>query len=151
MVRKKTHAEHSGCPVACALDIVGDHWTLVVIRDLMFSGRHEYKDILNNPEGIASNILSDRLKKLEVNGLIDSMVHPENRKRKLYYLTTKGKDLIHVLVYLARWSQKYLPDQLEISPERKKLLVKDPDRLIALTLQQLEDWERDHIKGRAKS
>ena len=79
------------------------------------------------------------------------MVHPENRKRKLYYLTTKGKDLIHVLVYLARWSQKYLPDQLEISPERKKLLAKDSGRLIALTLQQLDDWERDHLKGHAKS
>ena len=145
MVQKKTHMEHSGCPVACALDIVGDHWTLLVIRDLMFLGIHEYKEMLAGAEGISSNILTDRLKRLEGNGLIASMPHPESRKRKLYYLTAKGKDLIHTMVHLIRWSEKHLSDRLEIPPEKRDLLVNDPDRFVALTLQQLVRWEKENF------
>jgi DNA-binding HxlR family transcriptional regulator len=146
MVQKKTHTEHSGCPVACALDIIGDHWTLLVIRDLMFLGLHEYKEMLAGPEGISSNILSNRLKNLEEAGLIDSVIHPENRKRKFYYLTGKGKDLIHTMVHLVRWSEKHLADHLEIPPEKRELVVNDPDRLIELTLQQLKEWEETNIQ-----
>ncbi len=145
MVQKKTHMEHSGCPVACALDIVGDHWTLLVIRDLLFLGLHEYKEMLAGAEGISSNILTDRLKKLEVNGLIASMPHPESRKRKLYYLTVKGKDLIHTMVQLIRWSEKHLSEHLEIPPEKRNLLVNDPDCFVALILQQLTQWEDENL------
>lgn len=67
----KEHAARSGCPIACTLDIVGDHWTLLIIRDLMFLGLHEYKDMLMKEEGISSNILTDRLKKLERKDLIE--------------------------------------------------------------------------------
>jgi DNA-binding HxlR family transcriptional regulator len=140
--------EHSGCPVACALDIVGDHWTLLVIRDLMFLGIHEYKEMLAGAEGISSNILTDRLKRLEGNGLIASMPHPQSRKRKLYYLTAKGKDLIHTMVHLIRWSEKHLSDRLEIPPEKKDLLVNGPDRFVALTLQQLARWEKENLGPR---
>ena len=138
--------EHSGCPVACALDIVGDHWTLLVIRDLMFMGIHEYKEMLAGSEGIASNILSDRLKKLEGNGLITSTVHPESRKQKFYYLTSRGKDLIHTMVHLIRWSEKHLSEHLEIPLEKRALLVHDPDRFIALTMQQLAKWEDENLR-----
>ncbi|MEJ2158568.1 MAG: helix-turn-helix domain-containing protein [Desulfobacteraceae bacterium] len=148
MVQKKTHMEHSGCPVACALDIVGDHWTLLVIRDLMFLGIHEYKEMLAGAEGISSNILTDRLKRLEGNGLIASVPHPQSRKRKLYYLTAKGKDLIHTMVHLIRWSEKHLSDRLEIPPEKKDLLVNGPDRFVALTLQQLARWEKENLDPR---
>jgi DNA-binding HxlR family transcriptional regulator len=147
MVKKKTHAKRSGCPVACALDIIGDHWSLLVIRDMMFLGLHEYKEMLAGPEGISTNILSDRLKKLEENDLIDAKAHPQSRKRKLYYLTSKGKGLIHVMVHLARWSEKYLHENLDIPPERRSLLIDDPKRLIALTIEQLEAWEKENIGG----
>jgi DNA-binding HxlR family transcriptional regulator len=145
MVQKKTHKEHSGCPVACALDIVGDHWTLLIIRDLLFLGLHEYKEMLAGAEGISSNILTDRLKRLEGNGLIASKPHPESGKRKLYYLTAKGKDLIHTMVHLIRWSEKHLSEHLEIPPEKKKLLAHDPDRFVELTLQQLTKWENENL------
>jgi DNA-binding HxlR family transcriptional regulator len=145
VVRRKTHTEQSGCPVACALDIVGDHWTLLIIRDLLFLGRHEYKEMLAGQEGISSNILSDRLKKLEGNGLIASAPHPESRKRKLYYLTARGKDLIDTMVHLIRWSEKHLSEHLEIPPEKRDLLVNDPYRFIALTLQQLAQWEDENL------
>ncbi len=145
MARKKTHCEHSGCPVACALDIVGDHWTLLIIRDMMFLGIHEYKEMLAESEGISSNILTDRLKKLEQRGLVGWMAHPESRKRKFYYLTPMGKDLIHTMVQLVLWSDRHLAEHLDIPPEKKALLADDPGRLVNLTLQQLAAWEKEHL------
>ena len=150
MVKKIEHWSRSGCPVACALDLIGDHWTLLIIRDLMFLGRHEYKDLLNAEEGISTNILSDRLKKLEDNGLIDSIPHPESGRRKLYYLLPKGKDLIHVMTHLARWSEKHLDHLVHIPPEKREPLVNQPDMLIKLTLRQLEEWENRFLNDASK-
>ncbi len=131
--------------MACALDIVGDHWTLLVIRDLMFLGLHEYKEMLAGSEGISSNILTDRLKKLEAAGLIDSIIHPRNRKRKFYYLTDMGKDLIQTMVHLIRWAEKHLADHLDIPPEKREMVVNDPERLIEVTLQQLDAREKEYL------
>jgi DNA-binding HxlR family transcriptional regulator len=146
MVQKKIHAVQSSCPVAYALDIVGDHWTLLIIRDLMFLGLHEYKEILAGSEGISTNILTDRLKKMTQNGLISSVFHPEDRKRKLYFLTNKGKDLVETMVYLIRWSERYHSDHLEIPPEIRKLIVNSPSQYIELTLLQLKKWEEKNLQ-----
>ena len=70
MATKNEHANRSSCPVACALDVIGDHWSLLVVRDLLMMGKHEYKELLESAEGISSNILSDRLRKLQENGLV---------------------------------------------------------------------------------
>lgn len=142
MVAKNEHANRSGCPIACALDIFGDHWALLVIRDLAFFNRHEYKDLLNAEEGISSNILSDRLQRLEAYAIIASLPHPESRRRKLYYLTDKGKDLVPVLVSIARWSERHLGKVVKIPPDSRKLLVKNPDLLIQHTLDNLREWEK---------
>ena len=150
MVQKTEHSSRSTCPLACGLDVIGDHWSLLVIRDLMFLGRHEYKDMLNAEEGISSNILSDRLKRLEDEGLINSIPHPESGRRKLYYLLPKGKDLIHVLTHLARWADKHLGDLVEIPLEKRKLLLNQPDTLIKMTLQQLEEWENRFLIDKPK-
>ncbi len=150
MAQKTTHYSRSTCPLACALDLIGDHWTLLVIRDLMFLGRHEYKDMLNAEEGISSNILSDRLKKLEENGLISAIPHPESGRRKLYYLLPKGKDLIHVLTPLARWSDQHLEDLVDIPHEKRDMLLNHPDQLIKLVLKDLDDWEKIFLNNTLK-
>ena len=106
--------------------------------------------MLNAEEGISSNILSDRLKRLEDEGLINSIPHPESGRRKLYYLLPKGKDLIHVLTHLARWADKHLGDLVEIPPEKRKLLLNQPDTLIKMTLQQLEEWENRFLIDKPK-
>ena len=97
----------SDCPVSYALDFFGDKWTFLIIRDLVFEGKKFYKDFLNAKEGIATNILSDRLKKLENQGVIESKVYPKLKTRKEYSLTQKGKDLIPVLIEMIVWSAKY--------------------------------------------
>ncbi|MGB0909126.1 MAG: winged helix-turn-helix transcriptional regulator [Nitrospirales bacterium] len=150
MAQKSAHSSRTTCPVACALDLIGDHWTLLIIRDMMFLGRHEYKELLNAEEGIASNILSDRLKKLEDNGLVDSIPHPESGRRKLYYLLPKGKDLIHVLTHLARWADTHLEHLVKIPREKRELLVSQPEVLIHYTLTQLEEWEKQFLETASK-
>ena len=142
---KQQHCERTKCPVACALDIVGDKWTLLLIRDLMFFNRHEYKELLAAEEGISTNILSDRLDRLLDYELIDVIPHPEYGTRKLYYLTQSGKDLIHTLTHLVRWSSKHLDDLVYIPKEKLKLLRNNPDQMIELTLKELNKWEKEYI------
>jgi len=106
----------SDCPINYALEYLGDKWTLLVIRDLVFEGKSFYKEFLDSKEGIATNILSDRLKKLEAQGIIASEVYEKQRTQKIYSLTQKGKDLIPTLVELMIWSASY-KNGLNVSAE----------------------------------
>jgi DNA-binding HxlR family transcriptional regulator len=99
----------SGCPIDYALDIFGDRWTLLVIRDLVFMGKRHFREFIESPEGIASNILASRLKKLEDRGLISRRTDPENRKQVVYEVTDTGADLIPVMLEIIRWSGKHDP------------------------------------------
>jgi len=98
-------SRRSPCPVACALDLFGDRWTLLVIRDL-FLGRTRFKDFTASPEGIPTNILSDRLERLSEGGLI-SRVPLEGGKRFAYELTEKGKALKPVLLAMKEWGLRW--------------------------------------------
>ncbi|MEN8762935.1 MAG: helix-turn-helix domain-containing protein [Thiogranum sp.] len=100
----------SKCPVTFALDRFGDKWSLLVVRDLMFRGKETYGEFLESGEGIATNVLADRLKCLETDGLIEKSGDPENKRRILYRLTDKGLDLAPVLLEMMRWSAKYDAD-----------------------------------------
>lgn len=100
----------SGCPIDYGLDIFGDRWTLLVIRDLLFAGKRHFKEMMESPEHIASNILAARLKRLEDRGLISRAADPGNRKQIVYQLTEKGRDLTPVLVELVRWGGRHDPD-----------------------------------------
>ena len=98
----------SGCPVACALDIVGDRWSLLVIRDLL-AGKTRYGDFLASPEHIPTNILAERLKRLERYGLITKEPYSERPRRMAYHLTAGGWDLGRVLDALAVWGLEQFP------------------------------------------
>ena len=98
------------CPVAKTLDIVGDRWTLLVVRDLLTLGPRKYVDLAQSLKGIAPNVLSDRLKVLESHGLIEREFYEQHPPRALYKLTKKGADLSVVLQALLNWGNKYLYD-----------------------------------------
>lgn len=102
----------SGCPLASALDIIGDKWSLVIIRDL-FLERSTFKAFLAGPEGIASNILAQRLKWLTEQGLIDFAFKKDNQKVKHYYLTDRGIDLYPSMHEIMKWSQNNLDIALD--------------------------------------
>ncbi|NCP83792.1 MAG: helix-turn-helix transcriptional regulator [Bacteroidetes bacterium] len=100
----------SDCPINFALEIFGDKWTFLIVRDLMFKGKHFYGEFLLSEEGIATNILSDRLSLLESNGIISKSSDPSHKQKIIYRLTRKGIDLVPLLVEVIMWSAKYDKD-----------------------------------------
>ena len=106
---KPDQIRRSSCPVSCALDIFGDRWTLLVIRDIIFKQKRHFGDFLTSPEKIASNILSDRLKKLEDCDIVLRRPDPANARRIIYTLTEKGFDLVPAILELLRWGVKHDP------------------------------------------
>ena len=105
-----TATRRSDCPISFALDLFGDRWTLLVIRDLAFKGKDSFGDFLASDEGIARNILADRLARLEADGFIDKRPHPDDLRRSIYSLTERGLSLIPVLVEMILWSAREDPD-----------------------------------------
>tara|TARA_R110000782_G_scaffold154867_1_gene247160 strand:+ start:936 stop:1346 length:411 start_codon:yes stop_codon:yes gene_type:complete len=99
----------TGCPVAFALDTFGDRWSLIVIRDMVLRGFRTYGEFLGGREGIATNVLADRLRTLEAEGIIARARDPENHRKINYTLTDKGCDLVPVVLEMIRWSAKYDP------------------------------------------
>lgn len=106
--------KRSECPISCSLDIWGDKWSLLIIRDLMFANKCTYGDFLKSAEGIATNILASRLQALEENGIIEKSSHPDSKAKILYRLTQKGIDLLPVLVEIHLWAEKYFTIPAEI-------------------------------------
>jgi DNA-binding HxlR family transcriptional regulator len=101
--------KRSPCPIASALDILGDRWSLVVVRDLLFRDRHTYGELLDAPEGISTNILAERLRRLEEAGIITKETYQTRPRRYRYRLTEKGEALRPVLVSMVRWANMHIP------------------------------------------
>ena len=106
-VKKKKISFRSDCPISTTLDILGDKWSLLIVRDLVFKGKNTYGDFLNGGEGITTSVLADKLVLLESGGIISKEPHPESKAKILYTLTQKGIDLIPALVEIISWSEKY--------------------------------------------
>ena len=102
------HALHSACPIAQALDILGDRWSLLVLRDLLVRSPRRFGDFLNSPEGISTNILAERLKRLEANAMVEKRLYQNNPPRYEYHPTNKAHDLGPTLMELVKWGNKYI-------------------------------------------
>ncbi len=102
MAKTDSATSRSSCPIACALDLIGDRWTLLVIRDLALAGKSQFGE-LGQAEGIATNVLADRLARLERVGVVVKERDPEDGRRRRYALTERGKDLIPVVMEIAAW------------------------------------------------
>ena len=100
----------SGCPINLALEVLGDRWSLIVIRDLMFGNRRHFRELLaQSQEGIASNILADRLKRLVSVGVLSRRDDPTHKQKAVYSLTEMGIELLPLLVQMGAWGRRYLP------------------------------------------
>jgi DNA-binding HxlR family transcriptional regulator len=121
--------KRSDCPISSALDIFGDKWSLLIIRDIIFTGKKTYSEFSQSEEKIATNILASRLVMLEAAGIIVKEEHPESKLKNLYRLTKQGIELVPVLVEIILWSDKFLPISLQ-SKAFAKQLRKDKEGLI---------------------
>src|SRR5690348_16400085 len=104
---KHTYQRRSDCPINFALETFGDTWSLLIIRDIVYFGKQTYGEFLASDEGIATNILANRLARLEQQGILMKLPHPTDVRKERYVLTEKGLDLIPILVEMANWSAEY--------------------------------------------
>lgn len=129
--------KRSDCPISCSLDIWGDKWSLLIIRDLLFLKQCTYGDFLKSEEKIATNILASRLQMLEENGVISKLNHPDSKAKVLYKLTQKGIDLLPLMIEINLWADKYFT----LPAERKALLEeikKDKEAFIKAQTKELK-------------
>lgn len=104
MLNKRRAARRSGCPLNASVEMLGDRWSLLIIRDMMLRGSKTYKEFMASYEGIATNILADRLRRLVDYGIITTQADPSDGRKLNYFLTAKGIDLAPVLAEMVLWA-----------------------------------------------
>lgn len=135
--------EHrSGCPINLTLEVLGDTWSLLIIRDVIFGDRRHYRRLLEeSEEGIASNILSDRLRRLLASGVLTRQPDPAHRQRLIYSLTESGIQLLPVLVQLGAWGRRHRPAAQELSVRARLLEEGGP----GLCEEFMDELRRRHL------
>ena len=132
-------AQRSGCPITLTLEILGDKWSLLIIRDMIFGNRRHFRELLTkSEEGISSNILADRLRTLVQQGVITRADDPTHKQKGVYSLTEKGIELLPVLAQMAGWGRKYLPVTEELAI-RAQLLEEGGPKLWADFMDELRE------------
>ena len=146
MTAQDTH--RSGCPINLTLEMVGDRWSLIVIRDVMFGNRRHYRELLTlSDEGIASNILADRLKRLMESGLLSKRDDPSHKQKAIYSLTEPAIQLVPLLVQMGAWGRRHTPVSEELSI-RAELLEKGGEPMWKAFMAELRSM---HLGARAPS
>lgn len=134
-------AHRSGCPINLTLEVVGDKWSLLIIRDMIFGNRRHFRELLKSEEGISSNILADRLRMLLEAGIITRADDPTHKQKAIYSLSEKGIELLPVLAQMAAWGRKHLPVTEELGI-RAELLAQGGPRMWAALMDELR---RSHL------
>jgi DNA-binding HxlR family transcriptional regulator len=144
-----TDHQRSGCPINLTLEVVGDKWSLLVIRDMMFGNRRHFRELLTkSEERISSNILADRLKTLLDQGIITWADDPSHKQKGIYSLTEQGIELLPILAQMAGWGFKYLPVSEELGI-RARLLSEGGPKMWAEFMDELRELHLG-IKPRRK-
>ena len=135
----------SHCAVNLALEVFGDRWSFIIIRDMMFGGKRHFRELLQSDEKIASNILTDRLAMLEREGIISKESDPEHKQKIIYSLTEKGIDLLPIITQMVVWSFKYMPIDLEVN-RHAKMIVDGGNEVQEEVIRQLK---KEHLKSQS--
>ncbi|WCT13270.1 winged helix-turn-helix transcriptional regulator [Mucilaginibacter jinjuensis] len=134
------------CPVSTTLDLIGDKWSLLIIRDIIFQKKYTYNEMLESVEGIATNILANRLKFLEKNELIIKRGLAANKLKKEYVLTEKGISMLPIIVEIILWGTEHLVEQEQsaVFKEIKKNKAKTLKKYTALLKERLHDVQQSN-------
>lgn len=139
--------QRSGCPINLSLEVFGDRWSLIVIRDIMFGNRRHFRELLSqSEEGIASNILSARLKNLLELGMVTKADDPTHKQKAIYSLTEKAIELVPVFAVLGSWGRRYLPVSRELAIRAQLLEEGGPEMWEAF----MEELRTKHLGTPAK-
>jgi DNA-binding HxlR family transcriptional regulator len=105
----------SGCPINLSLEVFGDKWSLLILRDMTFGGKRHFRELLRSEEGISSNILADRLKSLLDKGILTKADDPTHKQKAIYSLTAMSIELVPIFAHLGAWGRRWLPVSEELS------------------------------------
>ncbi|HXL74173.1 MAG TPA: helix-turn-helix domain-containing protein [bacterium] len=136
----KTKPQRSHCPISFALETFGDRWSLLILRDIIFRRKKHYREFLNSGEKVSTNILADRLAKLEVEGLIAKADDPLNGKQVVYSPTKKALDLVPMMLEMIQWSVKHDPST-DAPKDLMRRLKKNPNKLKKEILFQFDEGQ----------
>lgn len=121
----------SDCPINFALEIFGDKWTLLIVRDIVYAGKRTHGEFLKSDERIATNILADRLARLECQGILTKATDPKDKRREIFSLTEQGLALIPLLLDLQSWSNAFGPAYISRSAPLEAALKKDREKVLS--------------------
>jgi DNA-binding HxlR family transcriptional regulator len=134
--------EHrSGCPINLSLEVFGDRWTLLILRDMVFGGKRHFRELMRSEEGIASNILSDRLKRLVAEGMLTRSSDPTHKQKAVYSLTEKAISLVPVFAALGAWGSRHLPASEALSVRARVLEEGGPE----MQERFMAELRREHL------
>ncbi|KQX40992.1 MULTISPECIES: winged helix-turn-helix transcriptional regulator [unclassified Ensifer] len=131
----------SGCPINLSLEVFGDKWSLLIIRDMIFGGKRHFRELLRSQEGISSNILADRLKMLVEQGMLTKRDDPTHKQKAIYSLTEMTIALVPIMAQLGAWGRRYLPVSEELSIRAELMENGGP----ALWDRFMEELRHDHL------
>jgi DNA-binding HxlR family transcriptional regulator len=117
-----SHEPRSYCPINLSLEIFGDAWTLLVLRDMMFAGKRHFRELLQSDERISSNILADRLARLVEHGVLTKSDDPTHKQKAIYTLTERGIELLPIVVQIGAWGSRWVPDAKKLDAPSRKII-----------------------------
>jgi DNA-binding HxlR family transcriptional regulator len=140
--RASSTDRRSGCPISLSLEVFGDRWSLLIVRDLMFKGRKRFADFAGAEEHIASNVLSDRLERLEGAGILTRTPDPADGRKIVYRLTRKGMELAPMLIDMVLWAARH--EETDAPRAQVRAMTVDRDAFLAALWQR---WEAEAKNG----
>ena len=136
-------SQRSGCPINLTLEVLGDRWSLLILRDMIFGGRRRFRELLRSEERIASNILADRLRTLVEAGLLTRAGDPAHKQKTVYSLTEQAIDLVPVFAQIGAWGSRWLPVTQALSIRAELLEAGGPP----LWARFMSELRREHLEG----
>ena len=141
-----TAQPRSYCPINLSLEIFGDSWTLLVLRDLMFGGKRHFRELLQSDEGISSNILADRLARLVEHGLLTKSDDPTHKQKAIYSLTEKAIALLPVVVQIGAWGSRWVPDARKLDAPSRKYLREIQEGGPRTWARRMDELRAEHLR-----
>ena len=139
--------EHrSYCPINLSLEIFGDAWTLLVLRDMMFGGKRHFRELMKSDEHISSNILADRLARLVDAGVLTKSDDPTHKQKAIYSLTEKGIALLPIVVQIGAWGSRWVPDAKKLEAVARKYIREVQEGGPRAWAKRMDELRADHLR-----
>lgn len=136
----------SYCPINLSLEVFGDAWTLLVLRDMMFAGKRHFRELLQSGEGISSNILADRLARLVEQGLLTKSDDPTHKQKAIYSLTEKSITLLPIIVQIGAWGSRFIPDAKKLDSAARKQLREIQESGPRMWAKRMDELRAEHLR-----